>query len=359
MDILTKKIISVGFVVLLIIICLAISYFYSGSMPSVFSEGFEIMTDTYDRPKNKLADGITEVDDMSTYPHGMYKISNNPEKFSRLPTGSLVGDPPYGTEIIPPYHNIPYGYYIVKVYDNEKKTTNNKMAKVPSGYIATLDNADITPIKHSSQYTQLQTNGNTNSGNATVAGSTSKTTNLLNNKEYNAMDPDATYHLDSKFTDAPPENCTYMKDATGAIVCVPVKGNGTLPTTGNGTLPTYYQPGSFQFSSSNFVPNYEDSVYLSMSTGLYTVANVLPSATSSAMGGFCNAYIKSPTDLEQKCLKTDVNTCASTNCCVLLGGSKCVSGNASGPTMKANYSDRNILNRDFYFFNGKCYGNCM
>jgi len=352
MDILTKKIISVGFVVLLIIICLAISYFYSGSMPSVFSEGFEIMTDTYDRPKNKLADG-TEVPDTSKYPHGMYRISDDhdgKEKFSRLPTGSLVGDPPYETDPRPPYHNIPYGYYIVKIYDNEKGTTNNKMAKVPSGYIATLDNADITPIKHSSQYTQLQTNGKTNSGNATVAGSTSKTTNLLDNKEYNAMDSDATYHLDvDKKKDS--ENCTYMKDATGAIVCVPFKVDDTLPT--------YYQPGSFQFSSSNFVPNYEDSVYLSMSTGLYTVANVLPSATSSAMGGFCNAYIKSPTELEQKCLKTDVNTCASTNCCVLLGGAKCVSGNASGPTMKANYSDKTIPSRDFYFFNGKCYGNCM
>lgn len=348
MDILTKKIISVGFVVLLIIICLAISYFYSGSMPSVFSEGFEIMTDTYDRPKNKSADG-TEVDDMSDFPHGMYRISINPEKFSRLPTGSLVGDPPYNTEIIPPYHNIPYGYYIVKIYDNEKKTTNNKMAKVPSGYIATLDNADITPIKHSSQYTQLQTNGNTNSGNATVAGSTSKTTNLLNNKEYNATDPNATYHLDEIKKDDS-ENCTYMKDATGAIVCVPFKVDGTLPT--------YYQPGSSQVASSNFVPNYEDSVYLSMSTGLYTVSNVLPSATSSSMGGFCNAYIKNPTELEQKCLKTDVNTCASTKCCVLLGGSKCVSGNASGPTMKANYSDRTIPSRDFYFFNGMCYGNC-
>jgi len=43
---------------------------------------------------------------------------------------------------------------------------------------------------------------------------------------------------------------------------------------------------------------------------------------------------------------------------VLLGGQKCVAGNENGPTMKANYSDFLVLNKDFYYYQGKCYGNC-
>lgn len=35
------------------------------------------------------------------------------------------------------------------------------------------------------------------------------------------------------------------------------------PIMPHSALPVYYQPGSFAFGPSNYVPNYEDSVYLS------------------------------------------------------------------------------------------------
>ena len=63
-------------------------------------------------------------------------------------------------------------------------------------------------------------------------------------------------------------------------------------------------------------------------------------------------------ELETQCGKIPKDACAYTSCCVLLGGSKCVAGNQSGPTMKANYSDVSVLNRDYYYYQGKCYGNC-
>jgi hypothetical protein len=59
-----------------------------------------------------------------------------------------------------------------------------------------------------------------------------------------------------------------------------------------------------------------------------------------------------PQGLEEQCNKLDQNVCASTSCCVLLGSSKCVSGNQNGPIMKANYSDKFIGN---YLAQDECY----
>lgn len=129
-----------------------------------------------------------------------------------------------------------------------------------------------------------------------------------------------------------------------------------IPWTGSQTSINYNEPGYFRYQPSNFIPNYEDSVYLSRLTGLSTTKPV--EDTASKMGGFCEYHKHSPIKIEQECGKLEKDSCASTSCCVLLGGSRCVGGNAKGPTMKANYSDLTILNRDHYFYKGKCYGNC-
>ena len=73
--------------------------------------------------------------------------------------------------------------------------------------------------------------------------------------------------------------------------------------------------------------------------------------------GFCKA---SDTfgNIEQKCNSLSNDICASTSCCVLVGGEKCVQGNENGPTKKVIYSDTTIKNRDAYYYQGKCYGNC-
>lgn len=118
----------------------------------------------------------------------------------------------------------------------------------------------------------------------------------------------------------------------------------------------YYDPASFRFGPSNYVPNYEDSVYLSRTTGQSTTGEILNPAYM--LGGVCNYYKNQPRQLEAACQKLDKNTCASTSCCVLLGGSKCVSGTEQGPAVKSNFSDIYVRNRDFYYYQGKCYGNC-
>ena len=129
-----------------------------------------------------------------------------------------------------------------------------------------------------------------------------------------------------------------------------------IPWTGKATGINYNDTGYFRYQPSSFVPNYEDSVYLSRLTGVSTTKPV--EDTASKMGGFCKYHKHSPIKIEQECGKLEKNSCASTSCCVLLGGSRCVGGNEKGPTMKANYSDITILNRDYYYYKGKCYGNC-
>ena len=119
----------------------------------------------------------------------------------------------------------------------------------------------------------------------------------------------------------------------------------------------YYVPGAYKFGSSNYVPNYEDSVYLSRTTRQSQTTPVYN--TASMLGGFCAQYKNDTTAIEEKCAALDLNACASTSCCALLGGQKCVAGNENGPKNLANYTDYSLKNRDFYYYQGKCYGNCQ
>jgi len=120
---------------------------------------------------------------------------------------------------------------------------------------------------------------------------------------------------------------------------------------------TFYQPGSYTYGASTYVPNYEDSIYLSKTTGESQVTQLYNTADMQA--GFCTQLQASPIAIESACNSIDINQCGSTSCCVLLGGAKCVAGNASGPTNAANYSDVFVQNKDYYYYQGKCYGNCV
>ena len=139
-----------------------------------------------------------------------------------------------------------------------------------------------------------------------------------------------------------------VRDSLGKELTIPVL-SGQVP-------PVYYTAGSEIYTPQGYVPSYEDSIYLSRSTGMSTLSPYGP--TAELMGGFCSYYANDPTTLEIKCNALDINTCASTDCCVLLGGTKCVSGNANGPKMKANYTDTMVINKDVYYYKGNCYGHC-
>lgn len=119
---------------------------------------------------------------------------------------------------------------------------------------------------------------------------------------------------------------------------------------------TYLKPGSFKYQPSNYVPNYEDSVFLSRVTYLPTTSFYTPSDVKK---GFCELYKNDKTKMEINCNTLNPDACASSTCCVLLGGAKCVSGNMNGPFDRANYGDVLLRNKDFYYYQGKCFGNCV
>jgi hypothetical protein len=149
----------------------------------------------------------------------------------------------------------------------------------------------------------------------------------------------------------------YMYDLSfGAITVLDQGGNLiVLPRSEVQGDITFHRPDTFLFGASTYVPKYEDSVYLSRSSHMPTMAEY---RSAFKTVGFCEEYKESPMKIEEKCNTLNAETCGSTACCVLLGGSKCVAGNETGPAQKQNYGDVYIRNKDHYMHMGKCYGNC-
>lgn len=120
--------------------------------------------------------------------------------------------------------------------------------------------------------------------------------------------------------------------------------------------PVYYEPGSYTFGASTYVPNYEQSVYLSKTTNISQTTPL--DMTQNNSGGFCSAMQNDKIGLDKKCQSLDPDVCPSTSCCVLVGGQKCFAGDETGPERKSVFSDTTITNRDYYYYKSKCYGNC-
>jgi hypothetical protein len=218
------------------------------------------------------------------------------------------------------------------------------MIPVPYGYISSPDKLSIVPSTQASQYSSnIKSSGPVDPNEGKFSGTQTSEAN------YNPIIDlsGAAYH------DTPSESnlgVYYFYDKDGNLVASDVSGTNVAPVI-------YYIPGSYKYGASNYVPNYEDSVYMSRTTRQSTTTPVFN--TSSILGGFCAQNNGDTNKLEEKCNALDLNACASTSCCVLLGGQKCVAGNDRGPTNPANYSDFRVVNKDVYYYQGKCYGNCM
>lgn len=244
--------------------------------------------------------------------------------------------------------NLAISYYFIKTKEGLEtqaeaysKNSKNQTTELgfSSGFAGSGSTIDISNIDYTGLY------GNSAPNKNAYTKLTQYDTNNYNVEYHNGIDIIGSeqykkYGLNS--------NSVKVKDQNGNTIIMNVPEiQGSI---------TYYQPGTYRFGASSYVPNYEDSVYLSKSTGISNFTKINDSA--SMLGGFCTFNKDYPDKLEEICRSTDKDKCASTSCCVLLGGSNCVSGDKNGPTMKANYSDVFIRNKDFYYFQGKCYGNC-
>ena len=257
-------------------------------------------------------------------------------------------------------------------------SNNMLLQKVPYGYIQGPDKKSIIPKTKSAMFEQgaqrsenseidkkinelTDTNYDKNKFSSKKAeidyleSQKSKTIDdgKTSNKAYNSDNYNITYHDDPSTRKNDDDSNAgvgkmWVRDKSGKLISVPYSN------VKNTTL--YYETGSYPFGPSSYVPNYEESTLLSKSSNQSNVSSIYGLATQK--GGFCEATKSSVYNREQECNQIDSNTCASTGCCVLLGGEKCVAGNENGPSIKSNYSDFLITNRDYYYYQGKCYGNC-
>jgi len=164
------------------------------------------------------------------------------------------------------------------------------------------------------------------------------------------------------------DGTAWVKDKDGNMIALKDDGTSWIKDEEGNMVPlnpadklsnniNYYEPGTYKYGSSSYIPTYEDSILLSKTTGKSTVSEFIDE--KSIKSGICTHYKDQPDKLEEECGKLDTNVCSSTDCCVLFGGSKCVAGNAQGPISKLYYGDITIRNRDYYYYKGKCYGNCV
>ena len=264
-------------------------------------------------------------------------------------------DTPSVDKLVPiPNTGIPDGYY---------KYNDKYIAPVPYGYYASTDKTKIIPKTQANMWTDFGSKAVDASMSSIgkdisrpVTNSSSYVVDLSKNKYSNDLSQimQVQYHPTDKELMQQNDGMdvsfgqTWIYDMCGNKVAYPsTKIQGDI---------VYYTPGSYTFGASNYVPNYENTMHLSKLTGKSTTGVYRPDNKS---GGFCEYQKYSPDSLEQSCRKLDTDTCATTQCCVLLGGSTCVAGNKYGPTQKANYGDVFIRNKDYYYYRGKCFGNCV
>jgi len=320
--------------IIFLAIVLIISLVASFALSNPLREGMIDLDSQYlnVQPQSQDSDGKYFV------PSGYYEVQSStsntdigkgPPIMARIPPGYIVTpdragillDPSLSTnsesifDIKPDKnnnYNVPTGYY---------KIGNTKMAIIPYGFKTNSSGTGIT-LNPLVNVINAPISKNSPTSNLTDASANS----LL---KYNSNNYNLKYHDDIS-----------LNDQLGQI----------HPN------PTYYQPGAFKYGGSTYVPTYEDSVYLSKTTLLPTVSTY--KTESSKRSDLCSELKFQPNKLENACNNMDKNSCKNCKCCVLLGGSKCVSGNELGPTMKYNYSNYLVQNRDYYYYNGRCYGNC-
>jgi len=261
-------------------------------------------------------------------------------KIGKMVNGGLCIDLSY----VDQYGNMRTGQ-IVSIYPNYYIDPSSRVLQpVPYGFMPNANQIGITPKTRVAAY-----DVSANSMAVTADG------NIYKNFQGN-LDSIVDYH--DKYEEggyAPdggglPIGQMWAKDANGKLTFVSIFDSSF-------NNPLYYEPGAYKYGAANYVPTYENSVYLSNLANYSQIANItLAPATSSSLGvGFCNSA-KTLNEVDATCSGLDSNTCSSMACCNVLEGGQCVGGDKTGPFFPDSISG--IVNRDFYYYQGKCYGSC-
>ena len=396
--------IKIGYVIFLLLVILASLYVYfsfgkgtkgtkgtKGNKESMVTMGSDLTvvqnipgaTYTTPTPENKTTKGINGygIDP----PQGYYKVEENGvwKMKPTIPTGYIIDTNDKTKLIVDPKNEkmLNAVTYYKNATDMQVKEGPYEEIPVPAGQ--TLSESTLLP--ESDPITNISTKYyriapfNDSKGVAVLSKFMMKKAPtplpkgyIMDGKNYLIFNPDITEYAFSTFDSAyDASNLDTEYNKTPEVKTEQINNddlgkyysfdeNGKLVreenTDTNFSPVLYYVPGAYKYGSSNYVPNYEDSVYLSRTTRLPQSSPVYN--TASMLGGFCTQNKNDKFAIEEKCGALDLNTCASTSCCTLIGGQKCVGGNENGPTNSASYTDLALKNKDFYYYQGKCYGNC-
>ena len=396
--------IKIGYVIFLLLVILASLYVYfsfgkgtkgtkgtKGNKESMVTMGSDLTvaqnipgaTYTTPTPENKTTKGINGygIDP----PQGYYKVEENGvwKMKPTIPTGYIIDTNDKTKLIVDPKNEkmLNAVTYYKNATDMQVKEGPYEEIPVPAGQ--TLSESTLLP--ESDPITNISTKYyriapfNDSKGVAVLSKFMMKKAPtplpkgyIMDGKNYLIFNPDITEYAFSTFDSAyDASNLDTEYNKTPEVKTEQINNddlgkyysfdeNGKLVreenTDTNFSPVLYYVPGAYKYGSSNYVPNYEDSVYLSRTTRLPQSTPVYN--TASMLGGFCTQNKNDKFAIEEKCGALDLNTCASTSCCTLIGGQKCVAGNENGPTNSASYTDLALKNKDFYYYQGKCYGNC-
>lgn len=281
-------------------------------------------------------------------PEGYYKVSDG--FMSILPPGmkpKMQGINPNGTYVYETGYMNENAFYELRFPMPDKATSlppGTYLSDVP-GMIAVLPYGKIPNGFDKSGYTE----------NPSLISQTGEFSSLQNLKYRDLSGTyDVKFHEDAESL----MKKDYMfGESIGSITVLSPSGEYiTIPRAATQGDLMYNEPGTFKYGSQTYVPNYEDSVYLSrvakqeLKPDYFTPTDI--------QSGFCEYYKDNPDKIEENCGNLDKSACSSSSCCVLLGGAKCVYGSENGPHNRTHYSDVFVRNKDYYYYQGKCYGNC-
>lgn len=239
---------------------------------------------------------------------------------------------------------------IVSIYSNYYVDPSSGILQaIPYGYSAKPGQRGIVPSTRVAAYDASVNNASTI--HTDISGIQYSYRNYVNN-----LDSIVKYHDDYTDGDYAPDGGglpigkMWIKDKDGKLTATSIFDSSF-------NNPLYYESGSFPYGTKNYVPTYENSVYLSNLSNYTNITNTTlsPAVPKSIGAGFCNNKMDHSI-IDIVCSTLDSNTCSSISCCNLLDKGKCVGGNENGPFYPNNAND--IVNRDFYYYQGKCYGSC-
>jgi len=161
---------------------------------------------------------------------------------------------------IPANRIIPDGYY---------KIDDIKMKKIPYGYTTNTEKNELLPTTQSSFWVDYVKNKDIMTDDP-----------ILNSRRYNSDNYDLLYH-DSEET-IKYQSGLYGSDFGTTMVLDSCGNKILIPYNKVQGYPIYYKPGSYKYGASTYIPNYEDSVYLSKANNVDSSLYIPKSSLSSS-----------------------------------------------------------------------------